>query len=85
MSVERGTEGERVAEQLLRYAGWDILERQVHVRGHTLDFRAKRIDFGEALVEVKVWSSPGSGRDTVKKAIGGTSTSARLVRSGRTS
>lgn len=64
-----GQEGERIVEGLLRYEGWDILERQVLVHGHLLDFRAKHSQRGEALIEVKVWGA-GGGKDTVKKAIG---------------
>jgi hypothetical protein len=64
-----GQEGERIVEGLLRYEGWEIIERQVLVYGHLLDFRAKHPRRGEALIEVKVWGA-GGGKDTVKKAIG---------------
>lgn len=64
-----GQEGERIVEGLLGYEGWTILERQVLVHGHLLDFLAKHPQRNEALIEVKVWSA-GGGKDTVKKAIG---------------
>jgi Holliday junction resolvase-like predicted endonuclease len=65
-----GTEGERIVERLLRYAGWEILERQVLVHGHRIDLLAIHVDHGETLFEVKVWSDPRAvGTDNVKKAI----------------
>lgn len=64
-----GADGERAAETLFRYDGWDIIERQPSVAGHRMDLLIKHPMHGEALVEVKVWTSPTSGRDTVLKAV----------------
>jgi hypothetical protein len=68
-SRRNGDDGERSAESLLRYEGWEIIERHALVHGHRVDFRAKHPLRGEALFEVKVWGA-GGGQDTVKKAIG---------------
>lgn len=68
-SRSSGQEGERIVEGLLRYEETEILERQVLVHGHLIDFLAKHPKWGEILVEVKVWAA-GGGKDTVKKAIG---------------
>ena len=70
MTGERasGVQGEKVALQLLLYAGWDLIERQYLIHGHRVDYRMKHPQYGETLVEVKVWATV-SGRDTVKKAI----------------
>jgi hypothetical protein len=67
-SSRSGTEGERAAERLLIYAGWEIIEYHPLVHGHKLDRRVKHQKHGEALVEVKVWETR-SGRDTVYKAV----------------
>jgi hypothetical protein len=67
-SSRAGAEGERTAERLLIYAGWEVVERQPLVHGHRLDLRVKHVAHGEALVEVKVWETK-SGRDTVLKAV----------------
>ena len=67
-SRRRGDEGELLAEGLLVYAGWEVVERHPRVLGHLLDRRVKHSVYGEALVEVKVWGTD-SGKDTVKKAI----------------
>jgi hypothetical protein len=64
-----GVEGEAIVAGLLRYEGWEILDRQVLAAGgHVVDFLAKHPAGPEALVEVKVWAKRG-GTDTVKKAI----------------
>lgn len=63
-----GAQGEDVVAALLSYNGWDIIARQVDVHGHRIDFVAKHQQYGECLVEVKVWARDG-GKDTVKKAI----------------
>lgn len=70
MTVARrnGQQGESIVAALLQYEGWEIIERQAPVHGHRLDFRAKHLDHGEALFEVKVWGARG-GKDTVKKAL----------------
>lgn len=67
-SRANGKAGEQAAEQLLVYEGWEIIERQAPVHGHTLDLRAKHPAHGEALFEVKVWAT-ASGTDNAKKAI----------------
>lgn len=67
-SLRQGQWGEQLAEGLLAYAGWEVVERHPNVLGHLLDRRVKHRVYGEALVEVKVWGRAG-GQDTVKKAI----------------
>lgn len=72
MSGEKahGNEGERIVDRLLRYEGWEILERQSRIHGHHLDMLAGHPEHGEALIEVKVWADPKTvGTDNVKKAI----------------
>jgi hypothetical protein len=70
-NVSHGRQGEAIVEQLLRYEGHEIIERQPLVHGHRLDLRTKHPQFGEALYEVKVWVDPRKvGTDNVKKAIG---------------
>lgn len=72
MTGERahGDEGERIVERLLRYGGWDIIERHPPAHGHTLDLLAKHPEEEETLFEVKVWANPNRvGTDNVKKAI----------------
>lgn len=64
-----GIEGEMVAEWSLVRQRWTITGRQVEVHGHLLDLTATHPLTGEEwLVEVKVWR-PGTGVDTIKKAI----------------
>lgn len=70
MSSEHGKWGEDAAERLLRYDGYEILERQYHVGGHRVDFLVRSRGRVEWLVEVKVWMDPKKvGTDTVKKAL----------------
>lgn len=64
-----GSRGEAAVIALLRYEGWQIMEEQPVVYGHHVDIRAKHPIRGEALIEVKVWENPQTGKDTVKKAI----------------
>lgn len=68
-SRDNGQVGERAAEALLIYEGWEIIDRQVPVHGHVVDLLGKHPHLGEALFEVKVWATR-SGRDNAKKAIG---------------
>lgn len=68
-SRDNGQAGERAAEALLVYEGWEIIDRQVPVHGHVVDILAKHPKLGEALFEVKVWAT-NSGRDNAKKAVG---------------
>lgn len=63
-----GSFGEQLAEGLLGYAGWEVVEHPARILGHRPDFRMKHAIQGEALVEVKVWGR-GGGKDIVKKAI----------------
>lgn len=70
MSTRSGRQGEKVVEQLIRYEGGVIVERQALVHGHALDFLVKHPRYGESLWEVKVWADPKKvGTDTVKKAL----------------
>jgi hypothetical protein len=65
-----GIEGETVANWMLPREGFRVIDRQVDVDGHRLDFAAIHVATGiEWLVEVKTWGVEPSGKDTVKKAI----------------
>jgi hypothetical protein len=67
-SVSSGKAGEDVTVQLLEYEGW-TLQRQVHIGAVTVDLVGTHPLYPETLFEVKVWTDPKSGRDTVKKAL----------------
>lgn len=69
--VAHGAIGEQIAEYLLIYEGWTILEKHPKgAGGHRLDRLARAPDGSEWLIEVKVWRDPGAvGTDNLKKAL----------------
>jgi hypothetical protein len=70
MTASRGSgqRGEDAVLAHMTYEGWGDIERQYHIGGHVLDFKAKHSVIGEGLHEVKAWEK-GGGKDTVKKAL----------------